>query len=422
MNTTSPATAPWSQRVLSQLGRDLAYLLTQLPVSIASFSVAITLFTTAIGMAVIWVGVPLGSLTLVVASWFASLERKRLSTISVNVPTASYSLAPIDAGIIRRTLHPYTDAQRWRDLAHAIVDFPVGVFVWSFAVTWTLVSLVGSTVWIWDRWIPDNTANSTVPILQWLESVGGQTVVGLFALVTLPVVARGLVLIQQGVGAALLGESEARRLQAEVSHLQYRGKAAASAEAQSLRKIERDLHDGPQQRLIRLSMDVQEAESALEANPEVARRALASARNQGEQALAELRQLTRGIAPPILVERGLAAALESLAERGTVPIDVNVTLDRVLSVSAETTLYFVASEALANVAKHAGAGRASISVTVTGDTASIAIADDGVGGAHPAKGHGLAGLADRVKGAGGTLTAVDAPGGGTIVTAEVPCG
>ena len=421
MNTSTTHAAPWWQHTLSQLGRDLTYLLPLLPIVIASFVVSITLAAVAVSTAIIWVGVPLGAFTLVTASGFALLERKRLSGITTDAPISAYSVAPASASRVRRLLYPYTDMQRWRDLLYAIIDFPVAVIVWCVTIVWVAASLMGPTVWIWHQWVPENTDDS-VPILNWLNSLGGQTTLGLFALVTLPWVARGLALIQQGMGGALLGASEAQQLRAKVSHLESRGRAAASAEAQALRKIERDLHDGPQQRLVRLAMDVQQAEATFEANPTTARLALASERDQGAQALAELRQLTRGIAPPILVERGLAAALESLAERGTLPIEVDVALECELGVSAETTLYFVASEALANVAKHSQASQASITVRVAEGMVAIVIADDGIGGAHPSKGHGLAGLADRVEGVGGTLTVTDAPGGGTIVTAEVACG
>jgi signal transduction histidine kinase len=422
MNTSLEATSPWWRRTLSQLGRDLAYLLTQLPLSVVAFSVAITLFSTAVGTVIIWVGVPLGAITLVVASWFAVLERKRLAAVTGEAPVASYSQASDSSGPLRRYLHVFTDPQRWRDLVYAIVDFPVGVFVWSAAVAWTAAALAGPTVWFWHRFVPGQGDISSVAILNWIDSVGGRTTIGLFALVTLPWVARGLVVLQQAMGEALLGSTDAQRLHAEVNRLETQGRVAASAEAQSLRRIERDLHDGPQQRLIRLAMDVQQAEAALEKDPAAARLALASAREQSAEALAELRQLTRGIAPPILVERGLAAALESLAERGTIPVEVDVELDRELGAASETALYFVASEALANIEKHAAASEASITVSIADGRVTIVIADDGVGGAHPAKGRGLAGLADRVEGAGGTLTVADAQGGGTIVTAEVPCG
>ena len=380
MNTSPHAPTPWWStalsflgRTLTQLGRDLGYLLVQLPISIATFTVAVTLFSLALGTAVIWVGVPLGALTLVVASWGAALERKRLAAVGAKPPVASYTVPAADAPPIRRLLHPFTDARRWKDLAYAIVDFPFGVFVWSVGFSWTALALSGPTVWFWDRFVPRDSEQSNVEILNWLNSVAGQTTIGLFALVTLPVVARGLVLLQQGVGAVLLSGTTAQQLRAEVSRMQSQGKAAASAEADSLRRIERDLHDGPQQRLIRVAMDVQQAEAALETDPKTAKLALESAKLQSAQALAELRQLTRGIAPPILVERGLVAAIESLAERGTVEVQVDAGLDQALSTGAQTALYFVASETLANVEKHAQASRATITLRTSGGTVVTAV-------------------------------------------------
>lgn len=422
MNTTpSRPAASWWRRTLLQLGRDVAYLLVQLPLSIATFVAAVTLGSISLGTAILWVGVPLGAFTLLLSSWIAALERRRLHHVSGRELIATYAPAPTSAGLVRRTLHTYTDPQRWRDFAYAILDFPVGVVVSSIAVAWVAMALTGPTVWLWDRFVPSNDA-TTEPILTWLDSVAGQTTIGMLALVSLPWVARGLVLVQQGVGWALLRTTDAERLRLEVSQLEHRGRSAASAEALSLRRIERDLHDGPQQRLLRLAMEVQRADAALDGEPAVAREALAAASAQGSLALAELRQLTRGIAPPILVERGLVAALDSLAERGTVPVDVEASPSIELDVAAETALYFVASEALANVEKHAHATRAHLSLTCDENRARLVISDDGQGGAHPAKGHGLAGLAERVTGAGGTLEVSDGRDGGTVVIAEVPCG
>jgi signal transduction histidine kinase len=223
------------------------------------------------------------------------------------------------------------------------------------------------------------------------------------------------------LGKLLLSSSEAAALRAEVARLDTARSAAASAESTSLRRIERDLHDGPQQRLIRLAMDVQSAERAMDTDPVAAREALASARQQSTEALAELRALTRGIAPPLLAERGLAAAIDSLASLSTVPVSVDVQPGTSVSLGAETAAYFVVSESLANLAKHAAATKAAVTVTVTDGVLRVTVTDDGRGGAHVAKGRGLAGLADRVAGVGGSLAVADAQAGGTVVTAEIPC-
>ncbi len=196
--------------------------------------------------------------------------------------------------------------------------------------------------------------------------------------------------------------------------------AAAAAEATSLRRLERDLHDGPQQRLVRLSMEISAAQRALASKPEKAQELLASANALTAEALAELRALTRGIAPPLLAERGLRAAIESLADRSTVPVAVTWSGTTKLTLGVETAAYFTVAEALANVAKHAGARSASVAVVVRKDALAVTIKDDGKGGAHQAKGHGLAGLAERIEGAGGTLAVSDAEGGGTAVEVTLP--
>jgi signal transduction histidine kinase len=196
--------------------------------------------------------------------------------------------------------------------------------------------------------------------------------------------------------------------------------AAVSAEATALRKLERDIHDGPQQRLVRLAMDLGRAEQQFATNPEAARATLAEALTQTRETLDELRALSRGIAPPILVDRGLQAALTALAGRCTVPVDLDAPPIGRLDPAVESTAYFVVAEALTNVAKHSQASEVHVSVHRLATGLLVSVDDDGVGGASLAKGHGLAGLDDRVRAAGGVLS-VDSPvGDGTRLTAALP--
>jgi signal transduction histidine kinase len=196
--------------------------------------------------------------------------------------------------------------------------------------------------------------------------------------------------------------------------------AAVSAEATALRRLERDIHDGPQQRLVRLAMDLGRAEQQFATDPEAARATVAEALSQTRETLDELRALSRGIAPPILVDRGLQAALTALAGRSTVPVDLDTPPMNRLDPGVESTAYFVVAEALTNVAKHSRASEVQVSLRRYATSLMITVADDGVGGASLAKGHGLAGLSDRVQAAGGILT-VDSPEGvGTILTAALP--
>jgi signal transduction histidine kinase len=201
---------------------------------------------------------------------------------------------------------------------------------------------------------------------------------------------------------------------------QARTAAAVSAEATALRRLERDIHDGPQQRLVRLAMDLGRAEQQFGTDPEAARATVAEALTQTRETLDELRALSRGIAPPILVDRGLQAALTALAGRSIVPVDLDAQQVARLDPLVESTAYFVVAEALTNVAKHSHANEVQVVLRRSDRGLIVTVADDGVGGASLAKGHGLAGLDDRVRAAGGVLD-VDSPAGaGTTLRVALP--
>jgi signal transduction histidine kinase len=187
------------------------------------------------------------------------------------------------------------------------------------------------------------------------------------------------------------------------------------------RKLERNLHDGAQQRLVSLSLALRLAQSRLKDDPEEARRLLEGASEELAQALEELRELARGIHPAVLSERGLGAALEVLAGRAPLPVEFSAPDDR-LPPAVEAAAYYVISEALANIGKYAQASAVEVNVTRRNGRAIVEVADDGVGGADPAKGTGLRGLADRVEALDGTLAVESQPGVGTRIRAEIPCG
>jgi signal transduction histidine kinase len=219
------------------------------------------------------------------------------------------------------------------------------------------------------------------------------------------------------------GESiEARRARAlrervnDLRDARYRIITAVDAERQ---RIERDLHDGAQQRLVALTVTLGMAQSRLESDPEAAAELIAKAREEAQLAVKELRELAHGIHPTLLSERGLAAALEALAVRAPVPVSINgVPEDRLPSL-VESTAYFVTAEALTNVAKYAQADQAFVHLSVDDDRLRLQIGDDGVGGADPS-GTGLRGLRDRVDALDGEIEVDSPPGGGTTVTVELP--
>jgi signal transduction histidine kinase len=213
----------------------------------------------------------------------------------------------------------------------------------------------------------------------------------------------------------LLAESEARL--AEVQASRQRIVAAGDAER---RRLERNLHDGAQQRLVALSLHLRMIQSDIRRDPAQAEELTAAASSELAQSLQELRELARGIHPASL-DHGLEAALETLATRSTVATAVTCDAPENVPRAVELAVYFVACEALANVGKYAEATTASLRLSRTATGVSIEIADDGVGGADAAHGSGLHGLADRVAALDGQLLVTSPPGAGTVITAELPC-
>jgi signal transduction histidine kinase len=210
------------------------------------------------------------------------------------------------------------------------------------------------------------------------------------------------------------------RLTRRVERLETTRAGAVEEQDAELQRIERNLHDGAQARLVALGMNLGMAEQKFQSDPEGARQLLAEARTGVAEALRELRDLARGVYPPVLSDRGLGAALASLADRSPLETAVDADLEERPPAQVEAAAYFVAAEALANAAKHSGASRVSIAVSRSGDTLAVEVADDGRGDADPA-GSGLIGLRRRVEALDGTLTVSSPPGGPTVVRAEVPC-
>jgi signal transduction histidine kinase len=250
----------------------------------------------------------------------------------------------------------------------------------------------------------------------------GLALVGLGLLLGAPSVVRALTLMDVAVARGLLGRYSSRELTERVDELERSRRRAMDAAEAERRRIERDLHDGAQQRLVALAMTLGRAKSRYGREPENIGPLLDEAHHEAKQAVAELRDLTRGIHPPVLADRGLDAALSALAARAPVPVTVTVEMPVRPSQTVEAIAYFVVAEALTNVAKHADAHRASVHVRRVGDTLRVIVADDGRGGADPAGGSGLRGLADRVSGIDGRLTVASPPGGPTTLTVELPCG
>jgi signal transduction histidine kinase len=410
-----------------QLGLDTGYALAAFPLAIAAFVVVVTGLSLGAGLLVVWVGVAVLSATLVAARGLATAERAWLpAVLRTTLPRPRYLRA--EGTVLRKLLTPLRDPQAWLDALHAVVRFPLAILGFVVTVTFWSLALGGLSYIAWGWSLPDpaaDTDNTDLLELMGLQSTPGSRIalytgIGLFCALLLPFLVRGVALLQAQLGRVLLTSRAAT--QAELGRLSEGRDAAVAAEAVALRRLERDIHDGPQQRLVRLGMDLSRAQRQLERDPEAARATLGEAAGMAREALEELRALSRGIAPPVLADRGLAAALAALAARSPVPVELAVDLPTErLAPAVENTAYFVVSEALANVAKHSDAATCAVDVRTVGGRLRVLVEDDGSGGAVPAPGHGLAGLADRLRAVDGVLT-VDSPRGGpTRQTADLPC-
>jgi signal transduction histidine kinase len=253
-----------------------------------------------------------------------------------------------------------------------------------------------------------------IEVIIWL-----MTGLGLFWPIWPLLVLTTAIAVHAWVVTRLLPPVREQELAERVDVLTRTRRGALDVQAAELRRIERDLHDGAQARLVALSMQLGRAEERVADRPEVAE-LLRRARGEAGAAIAELRDLARGIAPPVLADRGLAAAVESLGKRAAIPVAVDVALDERPLPLVETAAYFVVAEALTNVAKHAGGAGARVAIAMEGERLVVEVADDGAGGADPLGG-GLQGLRHRVEALDGLLTVTSPPGEGTTIRAELPC-
>jgi len=424
--------------------RDLGFLLLGLPISIVAFSVTISLIALGASTIVIWIGVPIMAAALYCARGFGELELGRLrlaGATPIVSPQWSRGVRPGFVGHMRSVL---STAAYWRFLLHAaLVNVVLSLFTWIFAVVWTVVGVGGLTHWFWAQFIPVDddpfwlhtrifgfllpgfSPAATYDGLFAAES-GLYAIWGVILLGTLPWVTNALVGLHQLFAELLLGESANAVLVRENEDLAVSRGSAVIAEDHSLRRLERDIHDGPQQRLIRLQFDISSAQRKMDADPVAAQALLAGALQQSKETLDELRSLSRGFAPPILQDRGLVAAVESLAGRSAVPVTVSLDADPSLGLTTiERSAYFVIAELLSNVDKHAHARTAAVKIAVEQGLAMssmlvITVTDDGAGGAVVQPDHGLAGLHERVLGLRGTLEIASPQGGPTVVTVQIP--
>ena len=414
----------WAARY-RQLGRDAAFLLLSGPLSLLAFYLVVPLTALGVVTTIIWVGLLVLVIDLSIAGGFANMARLAVARVDGREPVPGGYLEPEPGASARRRLfRRLRDPQRWMDLLWAVIYFPVSLITWIISVVWLALAVAGLLAPIADI-ILDLVLDPAVgqrqglahllglqPELLW--DIGFNLTCGIVFSLTAPAVLRGLAAMQTGLTRAMLS------WRSEVSRLQTSRAAVQRAEADTRRRLERDIHDGPQQRLVRLRMDLARAHRQAEKDPAAASAIIQGAMEQTQQTLDELRQLSRGIAPPVLIDRGLAAAITEAATRSSVPVTVSTELPD-LPDHVSQAAYFVVSEALVNLNKHSGATAAGVDARVVDGALLVRISDNGIGGASTAKGHGLAGLVERLNGVDGRLFITSPTGGPTTLEARIPC-
>jgi signal transduction histidine kinase len=388
---------------------------TDLVVAVVGFVLVVVGLTVSLGtLPAFLLGLPLFVVLGFVCRWLAGLERRRMRLfLGIEIPDV--------AGPVKGFRGQFTHKPTWRAMGYFLLHFLLGVVTFTLVVSAWAAALSMMSMPFWLHHVPSRRADAwfltvTDQRTAWLVAAAGLLMVGIAGLLTY-----ALTSLEGALARALLGPT-ARDLERQVDQLRdSRSRVVDSVDAER-RRIERDLHDGAQQRLVAVAMNLGRARSHYDDDPESARQLLDEAHRDAKQALAELRDLARGIHPAVLTDRGLDAALSGLAGRCPVPVTVSVAAGPRCTPTIEAIAYFIVSEALANIAKHAQASRAAVSVYRRGDRLLVEVSDDGVGGADAGRGSGIAGLRDRVAGVDGTLEVTSPAGGPTTLKAELPCG
>ncbi|MER6061796.1 sensor domain-containing protein [Streptomyces sp. NPDC001792] len=358
--------------------KEILYLLLNLPVTVFGFVYAITVLSVGGSLTITVVGLPLLALSLLGSRQLGKLERARarwLLGVRVEEPTP-LPLAR-SGGLMQRLWMALKDPVGWRTLLYDAIRLPWGILTFCTVLTSLFV--------LW-------------PVL--------------------PYLARGLANVDRFLVRGLLSPSD--ELERRIAELESDRGVVVDTAAADLRRIERDLHDGAQARLVNLAMGLGLAKEKLLEDPDTAAAMVEEAHGEVKLALQELRDLARGIHPAVLTDRGLDAALSSVATRCTVPVKVSVDLPDRPAPAIEGIAYFTVSELLQNISKHSQARTASVDVWRTEDRLLIQVRDDGRGGARLEGGTGMRGLADRLGAVDGLFVLDSPPGGPTVVTAELP--
>ncbi|UFQ17413.1 MULTISPECIES: sensor histidine kinase [Streptomyces] len=406
--------------------KEFGYTLLSLPIGIASFVFAVTMLSLGAGLLVTFIGVPVLAGALAGCRGIGALERTRARGLLGLEVAPPEPLRPKGGGAMALVGAVLKSGASWRHLLYSVLLMPWSIFSFVVAVVFWSYGWLMLTYPLWFWLFPMYGGQAGIQLYGdenhriYLDNpfeIGATAATGLLITLATPWIVRALTTVDRLMVHGLLGPS---RLATRVVELESDRGVVVDTAAADLRRIERDLHDGAQARLVALAMDLGLAKEKLADDPEAAARMVDEAHGEVKVALQELRDLARGIHPAVLTDRGLNAALSALAARCTVPVQVEVELASRPAAAIEGIAYFTVSELLQNISKHSGASQASVDVWRSENRLMLQVTDNGAGGADVTAGSGLAGLAERLDAVDGILV-VDSPQGGpTTVTAELP--
>lgn len=395
------------------------YLMSTLPAAIVALMIWSVGGPLAVPLTISVVGIPLLILMFWIFRQYARLERRRLRIVD-DAPLEVHYDVP-EGNLLEKSVGYLSDSQTWKDMGWmvflSLVGLPLavlGLSAWLIAFGWTLYP-----AWGWA--LPGDATpigflvGQDMNVLESLLMVP----VGLAMIVVATWVCAGITFLLASIQRAALGATGEQVLRARVTEVERTREESLAQQSTEMSRIERDLHDGAQARLVALAMDLGMAEQKLAEDPEAAKKLVAEARDEAQRTLQELRDLVRGIGPQILRDRGLEAALVPLAARSPIDVELSVDLPERPAERVESAAYFVASEALANAIKHSRAERININAWQHGGWFYVRVSDNGVGGAN-ADGQGLRGLRTRVEAVDGRLVVESPSGGPTIIDAWLP--
>ncbi|WP_432074172.1 sensor histidine kinase [Streptomyces wuyuanensis] len=405
--------------------REFGYLLLSLPLSVVFFSLALSLTAAGTGLVVTFLGIPVLAAALAMCRGFGAVERARARALLRLDVADPAPVRPRGDGALGWVGAVLKSGVSWRHLLYSLVHLPWAVFAFSVSLAFWTYGWGLLTYPLWQWVFPVHAGIDGLQLYGdgthgiYLDSpfeLAVTSTIGLLFTLATPWIIRGFATVDRLLVAGLLGPS---RLEGRVVELESDRGVVVDTAAADLRRIERDLHDGAQARLVALAMDLGLAKEKMAEDPRAAARMVDEAHGEVKTALRELRDLARGIHPAVLTDRGLDAALSSVASRCTVPVRVAVDLPARPVPAIEGIAYFTVSELLQNISKHSGARTASVDVWRAENRLMLQVSDDGRGGADTA-GSGLGGLAERLEAVDGLLVVASPAGGPTVITAELP--